>query len=85
MGVFTPAGETRVAVLVDCDNVSTVPIDYVLRFAAESMCSTSASIRSGTRGALLNTVQRVVPTYSSAVDRVNTNMGLRYGDRRVPA
>ncbi|EOW3649320.1 NYN domain-containing protein [Pseudomonas aeruginosa] len=35
MGVFTPAGETRVAVLVDCDNVSPEILEHALRVVAQ--------------------------------------------------
>src|SRR5690606_40945276 len=35
MGVFTPAGETSVAVLVDCDNVSPEILEYALRVVAQ--------------------------------------------------
>lgn len=35
MGVFTPAAETRVAVLVDCDNVSPEILEHALRVVAQ--------------------------------------------------
>src|SRR5690606_23264863 len=35
MGVFTPAGETSVAVLVDCDNVSPEILEHALRVVAQ--------------------------------------------------
>lgn len=35
MGVFTPAVETRVAVLVDCDNVSPEILEHALRVVAQ--------------------------------------------------
>lgn len=35
MGVFTPTGETRVAVLVDCDNVSPEILEHALRLVAQ--------------------------------------------------
>lgn len=35
MGVFTPAGEARVAVLVDCDNVSPEILEHALRVVAQ--------------------------------------------------
>lgn len=35
MGVYTPAGETRVAVLVDCDNVSPEILEHALRVVAQ--------------------------------------------------
>ncbi|MDC7831946.1 MULTISPECIES: NYN domain-containing protein [Pseudomonas] len=35
MGAFTPAGETRVAVLVDCDNVSPEILEHALRVVAQ--------------------------------------------------
>lgn len=35
MGVFTPPGETRVAVLVDCDNVSPEILEHALRVVAQ--------------------------------------------------
>src|SRR3990167_8554907 len=35
MGVYTPAGETRVAVLVDCDNVSPEVLEHALRVVAQ--------------------------------------------------
>lgn len=35
MGVFMPAVETRVAVLVDCDNVSPEILEHALRVVAQ--------------------------------------------------
>lgn len=35
MGVFTPAGESRVAVLVDCDNVSPETLEHALLVVAQ--------------------------------------------------